>query len=410
MLLFFKHPKRLLTYIKALGYNRIGLISFFILAVGVSMLVRLVLIKVETFDYVYFLNPWITHLSEKGLAALGDNFSNYNTPYLVLLWLVSHLPFSHVVDIKLISIFFDLLLAFAVYLTVDYFRPHGFTKCVAVLAVLFAPTVIQNSALWGQCDGIYTSFIVFAFYAFLKDRLNLAWILWGVAFAFKLQAIFFAPFLCFAMFYRRRAFAGPFYALGTIVLLSMLPVFFGKSIHDIINIYMSQTAPPNGVEMLAWFSPTAYQWVSNAFFQDVRKAGILVGGAVALSVVALAFIRRYDRRTILVIATASLLAIPFFLPQIHERYMYTAEIFLIITACVIPRFVWSAIAMQIVTTMAYITYFTGANQQPPIPFAILSLVVFAIIFTLMQYIYQHSDYLDITPENGNKKSQKLVKA
>ncbi len=367
----------------------------FTMSVFSALAIRLALIKVETFDYTYFLKPWIDHLSQKGLAGLGDSFSNYNAPYLILLWVVSHLPFSTIIDVKLISIAFDFILAFGVYLVVGHFKPRGLSKYFSVVAVLFTPTVIQNSSLWGQCDVIYTSFIVFSFYAYLKGKFRIAWAIWGVAFAFKLQSMFFAPFLLFMTFYKKKAYTGPLIAAGVVVLLSALPILYGKSIADIINIYVSQTAPPDGVEMLAWFSPTAYQWISNVSFYQVRRAGIVFAGMVGLSIVSLAFLRKYKDTTVLAIATVSLLALPFFLPQIHERYLYTSEIFLVITAFVIPRFIWAAIAMQIISSMTYITYFTGGNQMPPIPFAELSLVVLVIIYVYIKYIYDNSKAVNL---------------
>jgi len=378
------------TRLNKLTYNQVGLLGVFIILVGVSLAIRYRLLGVVTPDFTDFLQPWMNHMADKGLAGLGDDFSNYNTPYLVLLWLVSFLPFSELVSVKLISIAFDIVLASAVFLVVRHFRPQGPAPYVSFLAILFAPVVIQNGAMWGQCDAIYTSFVVFAFYAYLKGRLSWAWILWGVGFAFKLQAIFFAPFLVFATLYHKRAFLGPLYALTTLTLLSALPLFFGKSVMDIAGVYLGQTNPIRTDWGLAWFAPTAYQWVSNAYFEYVRQAGVLFGGAVALGGVALAFVRKYSQHQVLVIATLLLLAVPFFLPTIHERYMFTAEIFLMITAFVVPKFIWAAIGMQIVTTMSYLTYFTQGNENPPISFATLSLFVFSIICALAVWLYRTS--------------------
>jgi len=393
-----KQASQLLIIIKKSDYRTRGLFALFVIAIIVNLLIKKSLIHIETSDFTDFLHPWIQHLEAQGLAGLGSNFSNYNTPYLVLLWVVSHLPFSDVVSIKLISIFFDFVLASGVALVVSYFRPGSRAKYFAFLAVLYAPTVIQNGALWGQCDAIYSSFIVFAFYACLRSRLLLSWLLWGIAFSFKLQAIFFLPFLLFYMLYTRRAFMGPLVAAITIAILSCLPIFFGKSVYDVANIYIGQTAPPNGVQMLAWFSPTAYQWVSNTYFNEVRYAGILIGGMVALTGVSLAFLRKYTQTTILIIAALILTAVPFFMPQIHERYIFAGEIFMIIIAFVVPRFAWTAITMQIVSTMAYITFFTGANQMPPLPFALLSIAVFTILYAYAKYVVDTS----LPVENKNR--------
>lgn len=382
----------LLGKLRKTTYNQRGLLIVFTASLVVSGLIRYALVPVVTPDFTEFLQPWMHHMSQYGFAGLGNINSNYNTPYLVLLWLASFLPFSDLMSVKLISIFFDGVLAVGVFMIVSHFKPKGIVKYVGALAILFAPTVLQNGAMWGQCDVIYTSFIVFAFYAYLKKNIYLMWILWGVAFSFKLQAIFFAPFLVFATFYERRGFLGPIYAGLTIVLLSMWPLFFGKSIADVISIYGGNTAPIRMDFGLAWFSPTAYQWVTSTVnFLEVKRAGVFLGGIVAMGIIALAFVRRYSQRTLLVIATLSVLILPFFLPLIHERYLFTAEIFLIITACVVPRFIIPAIAMQIISTMAYVTYFTQANQPPPIAFPQLSIGVLIIIALLIHYVYKNSE-------------------
>ena len=55
------------------------------------------------------------------------------------------------------------------------------------------PTAFSNSALWGQCDSIYTAFVVFTLYFMLEEKYNLAFIMYGFALTFKLQAIFILP-------------------------------------------------------------------------------------------------------------------------------------------------------------------------------------------------------------------------
>ena len=54
--------------------------------VAAALLLRWSLFSIESGDYRAFVDPWYRHLAENGgFAALGDTFSNYNTPYLVLL-------------------------------------------------------------------------------------------------------------------------------------------------------------------------------------------------------------------------------------------------------------------------------------------------------------------------------------
>jgi Gpi18-like mannosyltransferase len=71
----------------------------------------------------------------------------------------------------------------------------GLSPLFAALAVLFTPTVILNSSFWGQADAIHTTFLLACLYFLVTRREIPAFIAFGVAVAFKLQAIFLAPLL-----------------------------------------------------------------------------------------------------------------------------------------------------------------------------------------------------------------------
>ena len=76
-------------------------------------MVRWRFIDFQSDDYRAFLDRWYAYLAENGgFAALKDgSFSNYNTPYLALLALITYLPVPQIVAIKAISAIFDVALA-----------------------------------------------------------------------------------------------------------------------------------------------------------------------------------------------------------------------------------------------------------------------------------------------------------
>jgi len=89
-----------------------------ILGLLVAILLRFNLIKFESPDYIFFLEPWYDFIVQHGgITALKYPFSLYSPPYLY--WIVfassalSWLP--KVVSIKLLSIGFDFICAFFVY-------------------------------------------------------------------------------------------------------------------------------------------------------------------------------------------------------------------------------------------------------------------------------------------------------
>jgi Gpi18-like mannosyltransferase len=374
-------------------YNTQGKILGLALLVALSLVLRASVVKAQTADYFYYVKPWLDYLHLHGLHSFHDNFANYNTPYLILLWIgsLTHLP--DIVVIKGISVLFDLIMASAVGLIVGYFRPAGLTKYVAAVTVLYLPTVFIDSSLWGQCDSIYASFILFAFYASLKDRANLSWLLWGAAFAFKLQSVFVLPYLIFITLHRRWKLYSVLWAGLMIVVLSILPILEGRSVISTLDIYLNQTKNPGGDTALSFNAATLYQWLPQNYFATYfKRAGTIFAASVATAIMMLAFrSRRYRSREVLMIFCMSLFAIPFVLPQMHERYFYLAEVTSLIVAFVVPRMVVIAVAAQIITVMSYVPYLSWDTQNPPIPFAVLSLGMLAIIGSLGWYIVRSSN-------------------
>src|ERR1035438_1018447 len=61
--------------------------------------------------------------------------------------------------------------------------------------VLFLPTVVLNSSLWGQIDATYASLGLGGLYFVLRRRPWLACTFFGLALSFKLQVVFLFPVL-----------------------------------------------------------------------------------------------------------------------------------------------------------------------------------------------------------------------
>ena len=166
---------------------------FAILSVALALLLRLALFRYETFDYYNYLGPWYDHLRQNGFQGLKTGFSDYTPPYLYLLWLATDLPLPKLYAIKSISLVGDFALAFVALLLVRLKYDRRPVWLAAFAAVLFAPTIFFNSALWGQCDAIYTTFLLAALYCLLRRWAGRALLLFSIAFAFKLQALFLLP-------------------------------------------------------------------------------------------------------------------------------------------------------------------------------------------------------------------------
>jgi Gpi18-like mannosyltransferase len=357
--------------------------------VVLAILLRAMFFHVQSADYTVFFKPWSDHLAQTGLAGLKDSlFANYNTPYLLILWLGTHLPFDTLTFIKLVSGLFDGVMAVTVYLIVREFRPQGRAKVAAALATIWLPTVIINSSWWGQCDSIYTAWLLLTFYACLRGRANLAWGFWGVALAFKLQSIFLLPFLLFWTISRREKWTAPLYAAWWFLLLSITSLLEGAGISSLWSAYISQADVAN--LGLSFNAPTIYHWLpANFSYQHlgvIQKIGQAAAAAAVLIYLWPARRRRqYDNHTLLVYATLSCFLVPFLLPGMHERYFYAAEVFSLVLLFDRLKLAWIAPVMQVVTIMAYIPFMTYSvnGTLPNEPFALLASFVALIVVSLV---------------------------
>ena len=116
---------------------------------------------------------WYQTLYQKGIGeALATNFSNYAPPYTYFLALatLTHVLIPPLVAIKLIPICFDLLGAFFIYKIIKLKYQQGDMPWLAAAVYFSAPTVILNSAYWGQADSLYTSLLLACLYFLIIEK------------------------------------------------------------------------------------------------------------------------------------------------------------------------------------------------------------------------------------------------
>ncbi len=192
-------------------------------------------------DYRMFVGPWYDELAANGgFAAVGTDIANYNPPYLYLLAGATYLPLPKILAIKLISVVFDVMLAaFAALIVRRHFPgPLIWLSCFA--AVLFAPTVVVNSAAWGQCDSVYAAFCLGSLYFLLRQKPWWACVFFGIALSFKLQAIFFLPVLIIVLIVNRRRVLALLAVPATFLMLLIPAALAGRDWASLLTIYPNQ--------------------------------------------------------------------------------------------------------------------------------------------------------------------------
>jgi Gpi18-like mannosyltransferase len=97
----------------------------------------------------------------------------------------------------------------------------------------------------------------------------------------------------------------------------------------------------------------------------------------------IAFLHR-DRLTnevVITIALLSVVALPFLLPKMHERYFYAADVLSITFAFFSPRFFFVAIVVQVSSLLSYAPYFLD-HDRPPAYLAYVAVAILLLILVL----------------------------
>jgi Gpi18-like mannosyltransferase len=393
----------------------------FLLAIAL----RASLYHVVTSDYTVFLSQWYDYIqTHGGFAALKYNFSNYNPPYLYMLALTTYLPIQKLVAIKTLSVVFDGALGLFAYLILSLRYRRAYAAIIGVLVILFAPTIVINSSAWGQSDAIYAAFCLGSLYFLLKERPAWACVFFGLAISFKLQAIFFLPVLL-VLLLKNKLPIKYLALIPGVFLLMLAPAFLaGRDAWSLLTIYVGQITSGgvgggtvqfngrgsgqfngggigpfngngigrfNGVgpvgggfssSSLTLNAPSFYQWLPASAPEYWKWVGIFLAVmfVVIMCILIVASKKQLTSAIILKVALVFALAIPFLLPEMHERYFYLADVLSIIYAFYFPRYFFIAVIMQLCSLLSYAPYLlhTQVVNLAYVAFAVLVITIIAM--------------------------------
>ena len=326
--------------------------------------------------------PWQVYLNEHGRwAALQHPISNYFPAYFDLAALTSYLDgyMNRVSQIKLISFCFDGLTALVACFLVGQLLNAGrdasarrLAQKIAPLCILAGPTVILNGAAWGQSDIVFTCFLLLSTSAVVGGEGALAALFFGCALALKLQAVFLLPFLGAMLLQRRiRLWHLPFALVGWIA--AVIPALMhGASLRSEFSAPFSQ-----GREFATLAINVGNPWtvaeLAHVPYRFGTTAGIVVTLATGLAI--LFWGSRPAFRTpknTFALACFSLLVMPYVMPKMHDRYFFSAEVFLSIISCVEYRFALPAGLVISASLICYSNYFLQHVRYSVLAFALLA--------------------------------------
>lgn len=383
----------------------IHIAMFCVVTLG-AIALRFFFLSVKSNDYYLCYESWINDIrSHGGIASLRNNIGDYPPLYMTLLTLVCYLPFEPVVIIKIMPCLFDFILALV---CLRLLSAAKVTNIVAKLSlyslILLNPITLFNSAAWGQCDSMYTVFSLLAIYGACNIDSE-KWyssgdgilLLYGISLSLKLQAIFLFPIfgLILIMQKKNRIKLVHFLWIPIIYTISCIPMYLaGRDLKVMFKIYLGQANRNYGTLNLNY--PNLYSLIGNPssnMYNSFFMYGLLLTFIILLFVYYFAYCKDLEMKPLNLykLSAITIFIICFFLPSVHERYAYLAEILLCIILLLDSKYIKITIATLLCTLFTYCTYLYELETTFKVaPDWIIALVrLSCIVYILKDLFYQN---------------------
>lgn len=358
----------------------IGIIIFTI----ISFCIRWSCINYKSGDYNSFLINWWNGAKQyHGFPSLRIMFGDYNVPYMVLISALSYITDNGLYAIKLLSISFDYVCAIGIGLIIYQLTLDKFKTMLGYVLITFSPTLILNSAFWGQCDSIYVSFLILCVWQLMREHYTCAFILYSIAFSFKLEAVLMLPILIILYFVNKKFSIINFALIPAIFVISTIPaIIAGRTMS---NIFWTLQAQTKEYDRLTLNYPNLYAFI-NGEYKYFRAFGIWLTIGLLGIVLILIMIKNLEinHENFLILSIFTILIGLFFLPSMHERYGLIIDLLSIAFLIIYPRDYYITLGINFVSLIGYIACLWGINDYT---WKFTSLVLFSTLI----YILRHAN-------------------
>lgn len=293
---------------------------------------------------IHTFSSWAVNLYERGLSAFyrADYFADYPPGYMYLLWCVGAIAHylqlelaspAFLMVLKLPSILADLLAAWWLFrLGNEQIDPSA--ARVAAILWLLNPLAIMTSSVWGQVDSIFTLVLILSLVDFENDRFTRAAALYALAVVLKPQALLLAPLAIIALMrmtgwhMRLQSVAG-FTAIAVLLILPFAwhqssPWWVFSLYGGTLGSYSYLTL--NAFNLYALLDANWLPLETALLGLDVGKWSWLMVSCGLLPVLYCTWRSRVPGRYVW--GAAAIVAVFFvFGPKMHERYLFPAALF-----------------------------------------------------------------------------------
>ena len=349
-----------------------------------AMLARVSFIERSAGDYEYYLADWLQKLSAGSFAdGMRQNIGEYNVLYQYILFIITRLPVPPLYAVKAVSFIGDAFLAGA---AASLAEKDGKPNMAAFGAMLLLPTVVLNGGMFAQCDSLYAACALWGLALALREKPARAAVCFALSLAFKLQAVFLLPMVAVLWADRKLRLSDALVFLATLAATALPALLGGKSIGALLSSYTAQTGLYTG---LTYNAPSFFA-LMNTTGLDVYAYGnfgmALAFGACALLVACgVKQAGRLTREGYLRLALLLPLAIVFFLPRMHERYFYLADVLSAVLAAENKK------AAPICALVALASL--GSYWETALPLSFCALMMFAALILTLRHTQREENVI-----------------
>ena len=324
----------------------------------VGLALRWTGIRFEGVDYEVCLEPWYQQLKAGGtLAAIADYDGDYNVFYITILYLLTLIPVKPIISIKMVSILFDYVAAFAVtQAAMSAGEETGRGRFYGALAyglVLCNPVAVINSGYLAQSESIWAGLALLGFWYLSQEKpIRGMWML-GFALVMKLQAVFILPIVLVLYFYKKKFSILHLLWIPVAIQVSSIPAIIGGCGFDVA--YRTYFRLMGEYPFMYYYYPNIWTFFKEAPYYLFGKVAIVLA-FTALLMFAVLFVqsgRRYTMKDYLEYVAWTTMTCAMLLPCMHERYNYIAEMVLPVCAIFEKKYRVPAAALVLLSALCY---------------------------------------------------------
>lgn len=339
-------------------------VLFFAVLTLMSVYVRYKQKDFASNDFNQTLLPWYEELKKNGFPALSAQIGDYPIPYQELILLYTMIPVPPLYMYKIAYFLTDLFMSFTGGKIIETITGKKSMFLVTSAILIALPEMVLNSSFWSQSDSLWGGFSLLAVLLLINKKYFWSFVSLGVAFSFKMQTVFLFPF--FVMYYlREESFSiFNFLIIPVVFFILCIPAFIaGRPVTSLFAVYFMQVYEYH--EMVITF-PSFWSLTHIIPFKVYYRFGVLVTFSILGIMLYYILVKKIDLKepkTMLFTAIITTWTCVYFLPSMHERYIFLTDIMLVLLIILDRDYLIFGLIPLIISIASYASFLTAAPRS-----------------------------------------------